>query len=95
MMIEEDAAAAKLELVCRQNMATCFLKMGSPSEAIKHCNKALKLDKDGTAWKAKLRKGEAYLQMGRHDDAKDIFEVRSVLALEMYSKLCFMICAYL
>mmetsp|Transcript_11924 Transcript_11924/g.19406 ORF Transcript_11924/g.19406 Transcript_11924/m.19406 type:complete len:145 (-) Transcript_11924:475-909(-) len=72
---EEDAAAAKLELICHQNIATCFLKMSSPSEALMHCEKALKLDVNGSAWKARMRKGEAYMQQGRNDDAKAIFEV--------------------
>ena len=75
VLVEEDNAAAKFELISHQNIATCFLKMGSPSDALVHCEKALKLDKDGSAWKARMRKGEAYLQQGRHDDAKEIFEV--------------------
>jgi hypothetical protein len=51
--------------------------MGSPTEALGHCDKALRLDQAGSAWKVRLRKGEAFLLLGRHDEALALFQVRA------------------
>lgn len=69
----EEMTAADLEKVVHQNIAACFLKMEMPQNAIVHADKALALDKK--AWKAMLRKGEAYTMMGSLDEAKYQFQV--------------------
>lgn len=89
--LEEDAAAVKLEQVCHQNLATCLLKLSAPSEALLHCHKALKLDREGTAWKARLRMGEAYLQLGRHDEAKEVFQVGVSQCVRMFYVVFFFV----
>lgn len=70
---EEESMAAELEKVVHQNLAACFLKMENPQKTIFHCDKALKLD--ANAWKAYLRKGEAYIMMGSLDEAKEYLQV--------------------
>jgi tetratricopeptide (TPR) repeat protein len=69
---DEEAAAAELELILQQNLAACYLKIGDPQAAITHCNKALALN--ANAWKAKLRKGEAYTMKESFSEAKSILE---------------------
>jgi tetratricopeptide (TPR) repeat protein len=69
---EEEAAASELELILQQNIAACYLKIGDAQTAITHCNKALGLN--ANAWKAKLRKGEAYTMKESFDEAKSILE---------------------
>jgi tetratricopeptide (TPR) repeat protein len=74
---EEEIIAADLEKVIHQNIAACFLKMETPQKAVTHADKALALDK--RAWKAMLRKGEAYMMMGSLDEAKNQFQVVVVI----------------
>jgi FK506-binding protein 4/5 len=69
---ELEARASELEKVIHQNLATCFIKLNNPIKAGEHCDKALKIDPN--AWKAILRKGEAFALLKKYDEAKILFE---------------------
>lgn len=70
----EEATAADLEKVVHQNLAACYIRMENFQKAIFHANKAIALD--GTAWKAMLRKGEAFMHIGDLDQAKEALQVK-------------------
>ena len=76
---EQENLSCSIEKLCRQNIAASNLKLAALADtkediekfarnALKSCNKALEIDKG--AWKALLRKGEAYVLMNSPDEAK-------------------------
>jgi tetratricopeptide (TPR) repeat protein len=83
---EEEKIAEDLEIILHQNLATCYLKLKNPTNALAHCSKALVLNPK--SWKATLRKGEAYREMGRPDEAIPILQVEKKNVLT-FSELFF------
>jgi len=69
---ELETRASDLEKIIHQNLATCFIKLNKPINAVEHSDKALKIDPN--AWKAMLRKGEALILLKKYDQAKSLLE---------------------
>eukprot|EP01041_Mallomonas_annulata_P002742 gene2742-5403_t len=74
---EIDKELLEIQKVLHQNIAICYLKLGSPGDALRECDNALKLD--GNSWKAMLRKGQALSALGRLQSALEI--LNSALSL--------------
>jgi tetratricopeptide (TPR) repeat protein len=66
----QDDVALDLEKTVMQNLAICYLKLDDPKAALDMCNQVLAYDEH--AWKAKLRKGQAYMAMNNLDGAQAI-----------------------
>jgi len=68
---EEKEFRASVQLPVLLNIAACKIKMGDLKEALKTCDKAIKLDP--SCVKAHYRRGSAYTDMCKFDEARDAF----------------------
>jgi tetratricopeptide (TPR) repeat protein len=69
---ELDESAKELEKILYQNIATCYLKLNKPNDAISNCNKALQID--ANSWKALLRKGQANIALNDYERARELLD---------------------
>jgi tetratricopeptide (TPR) repeat protein len=69
---EQEELSLDVEVTTLQNLAVVSLKLQKPEDALKHANNALTLRPE--AWKAKLRKAQAYLQLSGPEKAKPLLE---------------------
>lgn len=64
---EDNALVEELEVVLKNNIATCYIKLEDPENAMKAANEALALRPKH--WKSVLRKGEAKTLYGDYESA--------------------------
>ena len=77
---QQDQASNELEAIACLNIATCYIKLNNPRQALEHANKSISLKPAN--WKAHLRKGEALVMLGDCDNARTTLDVARSLTTE-------------